>query len=218
MTKEIKPEPQEHSREIKNILFDLGGVLTPDPWEAILLDEEHGLHKTAGTEAEIANKLSKVWNKYSHMPEVREQDFWRETSDALGLDIDQEAVDEIKNQVILPDPESAQTFDYLKQEGKAVGIISNNTAFFWPVQRAVLELENHAVDPSLVFLSHKAGKDKSDGLFEQAAQIVDPKETLVIDDRQPNIDYADFLGYQTLLYSTKNPETSLLDEVRNRLQ
>lgn len=207
----------EPDREITNVLFDIGGVLTPDPWEALILDDEHGIHKGAGTEAELAQKLTDVWDKYSHMPESHEEDFWQEASNALSLDIDQEAINEVKDKVIVADPEAADTLDYLQQEGVNVGIISNNTAFFWPVQRDALGLEDRGIDPSLVFLSHEAGRDKGDGLFEKAAQIVDPQETLVVDDRQSNIDHAEFLGYQTMAYSIKDPETSLLDEVRNKL-
>jgi FMN phosphatase YigB (HAD superfamily) len=214
MSKEIK---SESNIEIKNVLFDIGGVLTPDPWETILLDEEHGLHKDAGAEVELAEKLTDVWSKYSHMPEAQEGDFWQEASVALGLEIDQEAVNEVTGKVVVADPQAVETFDFLQQQGVGVGIISNNTAFFWPVQRDALGLEDQDIDPSLIFLSHEEGRDKGGGLFETAAQVVDPKETLIIDDRQSNIDYAKFLGYQTMSYSTKDPETSLLDEVRNKL-
>ena len=72
------------------------------------------------------------------------------------------------------------------------------------------------VDPDLIFLSHKTGKLKSNGLFELAAKQLNPAYSLVIDDRLKNVYYARALGFQAEHYCLSSGD-SLLKLVSNYL-
>lgn len=186
--------------QLTTVLFDLGGVLTPDPYETILLHEEKGIGRNLDMSvSEVVSRVSHVWEKYSVLPGAQESDFWNEISAALGVRTDAGEIQVVRQEVVIANPDAIPAFELLRQHGISIGIISDNTAFFYPYQAQILSL-GHYTDPSLLFLSQEKQMRKSNGLFALAASSIDPASTLIVDDRTPNLEKAAAAGFQTLLY------------------
>lgn len=202
---------------IKKVLFDIGGVLTPDPWETLLFHTEHGVIRESGIAVEEATaQIAHVWNTYAVLNQSEEVNFWKAASDALETHIDPAAVGAIRKSVLTPNAEHPSAFETLQQRNIDIGLISNNTAFFYAYQAELLSLHAH-VDPTLVYLSHEKGIAKSDGLFELAAAQTSPNEVLVIDDRPGNISRASKCGFHTTHYHLDTGR-SLVDIVTDTIE
>jgi S-adenosylhomocysteine hydrolase len=87
--------------------------------------------------------------------------------------------------------------------GLTPGVITDNTAFWFPLQAEITSLMDH-VESSLLFLSYNYGARKSmsePNLFDCASQIVDPRKTLIIDDSEDKVAIAREKGFLSLRYS-----------------
>lgn len=183
------------------VLFDIGGVLTPDPWETLLLHPELGVlrERNIGLAAASA-RIAPVWDVFSVLPDAKESHFWRAAAHALDADIDEAALETCWPQLIAPNVETTAVFEQLTAADIRIGLISNNTAFFYPRQAKLLSIDSY-IDESLSYLSHRAGITKANGLFESAAhQLGTTADVLVIDDRLSNIERARACGFATLHY------------------
>ena len=195
--------------QIKTVLFDIGGVLTPDPYETILLHEEHGLgHDLNLTKEELSKKLSVVWEKYATTENTSETEFWDEVNQTIGTKLREEDIVTVRRKVIIPNSETNTVFSFLTDKGIRLGIISNNTSFFYELQASMLPIKKY-IDANLIFLSQEEHCRKSDGLFEVAAEALDPKSTFVIDDRFSNVEYAKKLGFDGEVYSMEDGDSLL---------
>jgi FMN phosphatase YigB (HAD superfamily) len=109
-------------------------------------------------------------------------------------------------------PAASATLETLRKLRIRLGVVSDNTAFWYRKQAELIGLERH-VDPDLVFLSYRFGVQKDLGggasLFEVALRRIDPTVTLVIDDRAHNVRRAHEYGFQVMRYSMEE-EDSLL--------
>lgn len=194
----------EELRGIDTVFFDMGGVLAPDIWEGLMF--KHGLAQGSNwTEPTMAAHISGIWKRYSTMLDGQESDFWGEVSESTGLVIDDSCLQEARK-LLSANADADRTFEFLKNQGKRIGIISDNTNFFYPQQVGLLggAIENYT-DPTLRFLSHQAGVGKKDGLLEIVASHVNPENALLVDDRQPNLDRAEQLGFVGLKYHIDAP-------------
>jgi FMN phosphatase YigB (HAD superfamily) len=186
-------------RKINNVLFDLGGVLTPDPMETLLFHEQGICGQLGVDPAIVLAGLETVWKKYDREFGGKDKDFWAEVSDLAGVAIASELVAETFDNVMTVNPEATQVIATLRSQNTRVGLISNNTAFFYPMQQQALGIDK-LIDPHLIFLSHDVGKSKGSGLFEHAARWVTASETLVVDDRLNNIERSQQVGFHALYY------------------
>lgn len=192
---------------IKTVLFDLGNVLSHDGHETYLTHEQYGLALGLGEPKEVVTqKVNHIFRKYAVIDKAPEPEFWNEISSALGITLTSESIDAVKQQITDTNPEATECFKFLKERGIRVGIISNSSPFFYDAQVEPLCLPDY-IDPKLLFLSHKLGQLKSSGLFELAAGVVEPASTCVIDDRQKNVEYAQKLGFQAVLYSFESGDS-----------
>lgn len=186
------------------MLFDIGGVLTPDPYETILLHEEHGLgHDLNLTKEELSKKLSVVWEKYATTDNTSETEFWDEVNQTIGTKLREEDIVAVRRKVIIPNSETNTVFSFLTDKGIRLGIISNNTSFFYELQASMLPIKKY-IDANLIFLSQEEHCRKSDGLFEVSLKKLEPSSTIVIDDRQGNVEYALKLGFGAERYSMES--------------
>jgi FMN phosphatase YigB (HAD superfamily) len=194
---------------VKTVLFDLGNVLSHDGHETYLTDREYGLALSLGEPKEVVTqKVNHIFRKYAVMAEASEPDFWAEIASTLGIELSPKSIDTVKEQITSINPEAIKSFELLKEHGIHIGIISNSSPFFYKAQAEPLSLTNYA-DSDLMFLSHKLGRLKSEGLFELAAQAVQPATTCIIDDRLKNVEYAQKLGFQAATYSFESGDSLL---------
>ncbi|MFM9443405.1 HAD family hydrolase [Streptomyces acidiscabies] len=200
------------------VLFDLGDVLFCDPWETLLLTEHAGLADRLGLDRDrVAEAGRKLWHRFS-LTESDEQDYWKALSRRLRQPVSPFLIRELEETLLVANP-AAETL--LTAAGdQRVGIISNNTTFWYAKQAARLRLDKW-IDPALVFLSCREGVSKGtpgEGLFERAARRLDPATTLVVEDRPRNLSRAGAAGFRTVAYSFSATSGVLPPEVLDSIR
>jgi HAD superfamily hydrolase (TIGR01509 family) len=177
------------------ILFDLGGVLCPDPWETLLTSPDLDLEARVGSGlAEIGRKL---WAKYSVVNGTAD-DYWAELSDLTGVVLPRELVDAVAKDLLAPYPWAEEV---LALEGVRRGVVSDNTSFWFQDQSDALDLDR-SVD--VRFISCQLGVTKQTrpfGLYEVAASVLTSGRVLVVDDRPWNLERAEAVGFTTLHFA-----------------
>lgn len=182
--------------------------------QAVLFTPKKGLVDRLGLDWELAfQAMRPAYLKFNHTPISSEDDFWKAVGEEMGVDLPLELVYEIDKEIIVPNPQAREALDLVKSEGLKIGIISNNTDFWYKKVIETLNL-NEYVDPNLVFVSHEYGVSKPVGLFKKALEVVNPKGSLFIDDRSDNIYVANYLGFAAMQYSMNEKTTGLLDVVK----
>jgi beta-phosphoglucomutase-like phosphatase (HAD superfamily) len=206
--------------EMRTVLFDLGGVLTSDPWQTILLTPRLGIADRLGLDnaaVETAGEL--LWARYSLVPD-EEQQYWSDFRREVGREIPADLVSEVERETLHANPLARQVLQLVEHSGTSWGFISDNTAFWFRKQMRLLGLEGRPAE--LDFLSFIDGASKTStapGLFEIAAGRVIPRRTLVIEDQLRNVSCAHHLGFRTALYSmARSPDSDLIDCVRQHLE
>lgn len=182
------------------ILLDIGGVLTPDPWQALLLTPGRGIADRLALDPtrveEIANRL---WPHFSLQPRT-ERDWWEELGRQIDSTIPQDLVRDVEAQLLRPFNDAHELIEDVRLAGD-IGVISDNTAFWYAKQSALLRLESRT-DVSRRYLSFEFGVSKTSrpvGLFEIAADRLPDRRVLVLDDREANCDRARAVGFSALL-------------------
>ncbi|QNP70002.1 hypothetical protein IAG44_11435 [Streptomyces roseirectus] len=200
------------------VLFDLGDVLFCDPWETLLLTEHAGLADRLGLDRDqVAETGRKLWHRFS-LRETDEQDYWKALSRRLRLPVSPFLIRELEETLLVANP-AAETMLSAAATHR-VGIVSNNTTFWYAKQSGRLRLDKW-IDPELVFLSCREGVSKGtpgQGLFERAAQHLDPATTLVVEDRPRNLARAHAAGFRTLAYSFSATSGALPPEVLENIR
>lgn len=205
------------SSKINTVLFDMGGVLVPDPMETILFTPKYGLVDQLGLDKDrVKREIVPSYNKFSHVEKSKEKDFWKELGRRLSVELPMDLVKEIGETLVVPNPQAEDVFKMLKELGFHIGIASNNTAFWYDKYSSILNL-NKYVDLELVFVSHTVGKRKIDGMLHHIAESVNPNETLFIDNQELNLTIAKELGFHTEYYSITDESMNLIDTVKKAL-
>jgi FMN phosphatase YigB (HAD superfamily) len=184
-------------------LFDLGGVLVPDPWETYFLCPDIGLADQLRLDRNLVMTAAlKLWRELSLRPSS-EDEYWSAIEATLGTVIPRRLIAELSERAFEPNPDAFLVLESLHEHDVTLGVISDNTSFWYPKQRDALGLTRYVSD-DLVFLSYEYGVNKSqplENLFAVAAQRIEPASTLVIDDRAKNLQQARSLGFRSQHYS-----------------
>lgn len=186
--------PAELPDDVHTVLLDVGGVLFVDPWETLLLTAEVGLAARYDLDAGEASTAARaLWPDFATR-DATEEEFWDRLGSRLGVRFDPTLVEEISEALLCPLPTAGAVLALVGD--RRAGVITDNTAFWYPRQRDALDLDS-VLDPELEFVSCRAGVRKRDepGLFDLAAQRCEPARTVVLDDRQHNLDRAEQLGF-----------------------
>lgn len=200
------------------VLFDLGGVLVCDPWESLLLSPGRGLADQLRLDRNKTEQAGRaLWQRYS-LAEYEEEEYWEELSVSLSTRIPEALVQELEGELLYKNQQAHQVLETAKSKGFRIGIISDNTSFWFPKQARLIDLGKYA-DQSIVFLSYRLGLHKDlerGGLFDVAASVIDPSSTLVVDDRAKNVCQAVQHGFRARLYSMYENATSLTPYLERR--
>lgn len=188
--------------DVHVVLLDVGGVLVSDYWETILLTPELGLADRLGLERPQVEEVGlSLWEHYCRRP-ADEATYWADLERALGVVVPPSLPQDLDG-LVAPAPGADALLASMRDSGVSLGVISNNTAFWFPKQAARVGLDAY-VDPELVFLSHEHGRTKGDepSLFDVVAVLVDPSTALVVDDRPGNVDAARHRGFHAVRHAT----------------
>ena len=191
-------------RDTTTVLFDIGNVIASDYWEAMWLTPEKGicdrLNLDVRSVAEVGRQL---WAKYAVQPSD-EQAYWHDFSIALGQELPPELIAEAEVATVRPNPYAAEAVECCRSRGLTVGLMSNNTSFWYPKQLRKARLDLNVFDEGILFVSCLYGVQKGQGpsdLFSRATQVLSPALTCIIDDRLENLRSASTLGFKCIDYS-----------------
>lgn len=186
---------------VDTVLLDIGGVLTGDPWQELILSPGLGLADRLAIDRDKADAAGKtLWDSYS-LSATREADYWLDFSLLVGTDIPESLIVQVESETLHASGSAKRTLAYLNECHVAWGFITDNTSFWFPKQLELLGLKDRSSDND--FTSFQRGVAKSttgQGLYEVAALELDPRQTLVVDDRMHNIERAAGAGFFTLFY------------------
>lgn len=200
------------------VLFDVGNVLFPDPWETLLLTPGKGLADRYGLDAgALARTARALWHRFSTVESTADA-YWDALARETGVPLTARAVEALEGELLHPHPRAAEFLARAAEGGRAVGVVSNNTSFWYATQSKALDLDRY-VEPDLVFLSFRYGVEKGSpgrGLFEIAAEHT-AATALVVEDRPPNVLRARRAGFRTVHYAMDQEDDAQLDELLSGL-
>lgn len=185
---------------IKTVLLDVGNVLTPDPWEALVLTPERGLADRLGIRRAAAENAGRsLWPLFAVDADATEGDWWAAFEDTLGVRVPGALVAEVEATLLVANPLAKSVLPMLAGAFR-VGVLTDSTTFWYPKQAGLVSLDLF-VDPEIVFVSYREGVEKSAGLFDVAAVAVEPKSTVVVDDRDADVARAAAAGFVPVRYA-----------------
>jgi hypothetical protein len=124
---------------------------------------------------------------------------------------------EVEADVLVVNPDASDLLAGITASRRSWGLISDNTAFWYRKQLALLGLSMGEL--KWEFTSFGLGVSKNDlgrGLYECAASSVAPSRTVVIDDRMTNIRRARRCGFLARQYAIGD-EQSLVDLIEGEV-
>ena len=196
------------------VLFDLGGVLTSDPWQSILLTPGTGVADQVGLPRDsVKEAASGIWS-WIAVRESTEAEFWAALEQDLDATIPQDAVREAERRLLVPNRYARSILATARDAGVRMGVVSDNTSFWYPKQAALLGLDEF-VEESMVFLSCREGVSKADspdGLFDRARDSVE-LPSVVVDDRGSNLEVAEAIGFVGIEYRMGEPPEGLVQAI-----
>ena len=204
---------------IKNIIFDLGGVIVniePDL-------TANAFAELSGTDPVDIMELHKSANFFTAYEKglITDEVFRREVRGFLKKDIPDQVIDEAWGALLLDIPPQKIKMISTAKEKYRTFLLSNTNHIhrnkFCGTFREMTgeDLENYF---EKVYYSFQMGKRKPDeDIFLQVIEENDliPSETLLVDDSLPNIETARDLGIQTLHVERNQEKIVLLTNGRN---
>jgi len=192
-------------KEIKNIVFDLGGVV---------LNIDFALTIDAFINLGVKN-FAQLYEKSHQYPTFDKFDkglispveFRNEMRKMLNLNLTDNQIDSAWNAILLDfPPDNIHFLNELKKSHRTF-LLSNTNAIHYPVYTKTLSNNFGIADLSVLFektyFSFQVGLRKPDKeIFELLLNEnhLIPEQTLFVDDSLPNIETASKLGIQTLLF------------------
>ncbi|MCC8176886.1 MAG: HAD family phosphatase [Bacteroidales bacterium] len=196
--------PNTIAKPVKNLLFDLGGVIMDidrnrcvRAYEALGMKDANeflGEYKQAGVFAAIEGGQIDI------------DGFHREMHKLLPAGVTDLQIDEAFGQFLLGIPvERLQALRQLREEGYGIYLLSNTNPVMWNREiRWFFQVEGREREDYFdgIVTSFEAKCMKPDaGIFHYAAEHlgINPAETLFFDDSQANVEAARACGYQAEL-------------------
>jgi FMN phosphatase YigB (HAD superfamily) len=183
------------------ICFDIGGVIAADFWETIYFDQEKGIAKQLGLDKQILHDVGiKLWQKYS-VDKFEEVAYWEEFAGLVGRQPSSDQLSEAET-AVWADETFAETIVMLKDLNKKVYIVSDNTTFWLPKQLRKMNATALFDDNDIVTSSEikKRKKTKPRGSYAFLSDMARPETTLVLEDRESNVEIASREGFQAVRY------------------
>ena len=190
--------PENQKSEIKNIIFDLGGVLLNiNPLLSLLeLEKISGISKDVLLER-MANE--RLFEKYD-TGSLSSAQFRSVLCRIINLDVSDSEIDRIWNKLLLHFPaHRVEMLQQLKNNYRVFLLSNTNFIHFNYFTREFYETYNFRLIDLFdqVFVSHEIGIHKPDaGIYTYVLENADiaASETLFIDDSSANIEAAALLG------------------------
>ena len=190
--------------ELKNIIFDLGGVLinldykkTEDAFIRLGYENFHAMYSQY-TADELFRKLE--------TGKISDEDFYTITVKAHAGSVTEEAIRTAWNAMLLSWRKESLLFLEKISSQYRIFLLSNTNAIHFEAFHRSLKEETgrESIDPLFIkaYWSHRIGLRKPDAdVFEFVAKDagIRPEETLLIDDSEHNIKKAAELGFKTHL-------------------
>jgi glucose-1-phosphatase len=201
------------SHKIRNILFDLGGVLLNiDP---ILTGK--ALVKLGTKDMQKVHELLTERQLYQRFDSAKctEADFRNEVREACEINITDDQVDAAWNALLLDFPASRVKLLHELRKNYKIYLLSNtNSIHFRSYTKGFREVHGEEMEPLFdkLFLSYELGAHKPDPeIYKRviASGILDPAETLFIDDSLVNARAAADAGFVGFHLSEGMEVTSL---------
>ncbi len=200
---------------IKNIIFDMGGVLFKlNPERCISAFETIGANKTA-----VYVKECRTEDLF-HMIEVGNgttDDFCNEVRKLDGLNVTNDEIIDAWNALLDSTSDHKRTaLKQLKKEGYRLFLLSNTNHMHWhKAANELIPAIGESVDDYFekIFLSYEMGMRKPDtSIFQMAVDAagLNPEETIFIDDSELNLKGAASIGLNTFHETTGHRWTELL--------
>lgn len=188
-------------KAIKNIIFDMGGVLFDlHADRCVEAFEALGAHKTA---AYVRDFRTEDMFHLIEMSSGTTAQFCDEVRALDGINASDEEITSAWNALLGTTPDSKRNqLLQLKGEGYNMFLLSNTNEIHWNRAKTLIAGENHDIDDFFdsIFLSYEMNLRKPDKeIFRRVlsdAQI-NPEETIFIDDNAQNVASAQELGIHT---------------------
>jgi FMN phosphatase YigB (HAD superfamily) len=202
---------------IKNVIFDLGGVL---------LNIDYNLTVEAFKELGVPF-FEEVFSKFRQdrvsddfeKGLISEVEFRTHIRDVAGINYDDESIDRAWNAMLLDFPPSRiEMLKKLKSDGFNLFLLSNTNIIHYNVYTRSFKAETGVEFDSLfthAYYSHQIGLRKPEKeIFDKVLSDAElqPDETLYIEDSQQHTDVARTLGIQCLLMQTNGDTVTLVNE------
>lgn len=199
---------------IKAVIFDVGGVLHGGESEFVKdIVQELGLSSA---------NVSNMWKQEVVLlgsGKISEQEFWNQLSRSYGVrqaDVSENLLGRSFANGIHPHLKIAQLVAELKSKDPITVVFSNTVE----PHAAELERLGYYKNFDKLFLSHKIGYRKPDPKsynFVIKSLKIRPEEAIFIDDDQKNIEAANSLGLNGVLFKSENQTISDVKNLLNRV-
>lgn len=197
---------------IKNIIFDIGGVLIDFHWKRTMQEKGCSSDAIACLEEKIV--MSEAWNALdlNMIPEKEVFDRFRDIAGEHAEAIDR--LLEYKGEIVTPFPDSRTWMMQLKEKGYRIYLLSNYPQSFFEIHArerfdfmdlidgAVISYEQRCIKPDKKIYTH---------LLEKYA--LKPQECVFIDDRPVNVEAARELGMQAIHFHSQKQAMGELNDL-----
>ncbi|MBN1874622.1 MAG: HAD family phosphatase [Anaerolineae bacterium] len=212
---------------IKAVIFDVGGVLTYDIWEHLLLDDEIGIASQYKLNRDNVEKVGKLlWEAFAYTQETRqnsweilERKYWDLFIEFFWdkhppLNVSADKFIQMTNHFIKPVDGMISILERLQSKAVKLAICSNNNEFWFKRQMDTLQLYRF-FNPSKIILSCRVGTPKSSPRFEMFYAAIDalgvaPSSCIFVDDREENTERAKQCGMEGIHFKNVQQLDGLL--------
>jgi len=199
-----------NSNQIKVILLDFGGVISPEGFQLGILKLSEIYKKSYNEMYEIVGRKALVRSGYI-MGKGSEKDFWEVVAKELGVDENLMDCRGLMLDNFIPRKEVIDTVIKLKDKFKW-GIFSDQTNWIYEVDKKYNFLQHF----DYKFISYDRGYTKYDDEFYRILykEIKLPaKNILIVDDKQRVLDKAQEFSYNTFRFDSSLGFISFIEEI-----